>query len=346
MTREFEAGGDMNAIVNRQILLTARPSHLPGADSLQLSEGRASSPQAGQFLVKHLYIALSPSARIRMAGDSDYGPGMPVGEVVQGQTLGVVMRSRNDQFHEGDIVITNGGWQEYSLSSGKTAVKVDAPGVSPLDALGLLGTSGLTAFVGLTKFGKPVQGATLLVSAASGSVGSVAGQIGKILGCRVIGITGGQDKCRYLVDELHFDHAVDYRSPDFAASLARACAPGVDIYFENVGGAILDAALPLMADFGRVVLCGMVATYNQGQGISGPSWLPILTKRLTVAGFLLRDHQPVMQEFRTQATRWIAGGQLKMNYDVSEGIAEAPAAFARLLQGEKFGKSIVKVANV
>jgi NADPH-dependent curcumin reductase CurA len=281
-----------------------------------------------------------------MSGDSDYGTGMPLGEVVTGQTVGIVTRSRHDEFREGEFVITNGGWQEYSLSSGRTAVRIDPAKISPRDALGLLGTSGMTAYVGLTGLGQPREGEVLVVSAASGSVGSVVGQIGKIKGCRVVGITGGTEKCSYLTDELKFDRAVDHRSAGFAVALREACPDGVDIYFENVGGAVRDTAWPLMNDFGRVVLCGMISEYNSISNSGGPSWFPILTKRLTLSGFLLRDHLDRTEEFRTAAVEWIAQGRLKMHYDVALGLGEAPAAFVRMLQGINFGKSIVKVGDV
>lgn len=336
----------MALIENRQIVLASRPVDLPNDLNLILRHAVMPEPEPGQFQIRHIYIGLSPSARIRMAGDSDYGKGMPLGEVVTGQTIGVVTKSRNDEFREGDFVVTNGGWQEYSLSSGRTAVRIDPAKISPQDALGLLGTSGMTAYVGLTGFGQPSESKTLLVSAASGSVGSVVGQIGRIMGCRVVGITGGADKCRYLTDELGFDQAVDHRGANFASALASACPDGVDIYFENVGGAVRDAVWPLMAEFGRVVLCGMVAEYGRINDSRGPSWFPILTKRLTVSGFLLRDHLGRADEFRAAATEWIAQGRLKMRYDVAEGIAEVPAAFSRLLQGKNFGKAIVKVGNV
>jgi NADPH-dependent curcumin reductase CurA len=331
---------------NRQIVLATRPVGLPDATNLQLRHTAIPEPRPGQFQIKHLYIGLSPSARLRMSGDSDYGKGLVPGEVVIGQTVGTVTQSRNPDFREGEFVVTNGGWQEYSLSSGKTAVRLDPKKLPPMDALGLLGTSGLTAYVGLMQFASPGPGKTLVVSAASGSVGSVVGQIGKIRGCRVIGITGGADKGRYLTEELGFDGAVDHRSANFEAALRKACPDRIDIYFENVGGAVFKGVWPLMADFGRVVLCGMIAQYNESQDDGGPSWFPILSRRLTVSGFLLRDHLDRNEEFRTAATDWIAQGKLKMRYDVSNGIEQAPAAFIRMLEGKNFGKSIVKVGDV
>lgn len=310
-----------------------------------MRHGVVPEPKPGQFQIRHTYIGLSPSARIRMGGDSEYGKGIALGEIVPGQTVGVVTESRNDAFQEGDVVVTNGGWQEYSLSSGNTALRIDPAKVSPRDALGLLGTSGLTAYVGLTCFGQPSENKTLVVSAASGSVGSMVGQIGLIMGCHVVGITGGADKCRYVTDVLGFHLAVDHRGHDFPAALAAACPLGIDIYFENVAGAVLDATWPLMADFGRVVLCGMIAEYNQSDRSRGPNWFPILSKRLVVSGFLLRDHLDRTEEFRTLAAKWIAEGKLKMRYDISEGIAETPSAFARLLRGGNFGKSLVRVGD-
>ena len=331
---------------NRQIVLASRPAASPSEAQLQLRRAPIPAPGLGQILIRHLYIGLSPSTRLRMSGDSDYGKGLALGDVVIGQTVGVVAHSRNPEFREGEFVVTNGGWQEYSLSSGRSAVRLDPGKLSPLDALGLLGTSGLTAYVGLMVFGMPREGQTVLVSAASGSVGSVVGQIAKIKGCRVVGITGGDDKRRYLVDELGFDAAVDHRAANFSAALREACPNGVDIYFENVGGAVLQAAWPLMAEFGRIVLCGMIAQYNDAEASSGPGWMPILARRLTIGGFLLRDHFERMEEFRAAATDWIAQGKLRIRYDVTNGIEAAPAAFVRMLEGRNFGKSIVKVADV
>jgi NADPH-dependent curcumin reductase len=338
-------GLKMGSSENRQIVLASRPTALPDATHLQLRRTVIPEPGPGQIQVKHLYIALSPSARLRMSGDSDYGKGMVLGEVVAGQTVGVVSQSRNSEFREGEHVVTNGGWQEYSIGSGRNATRLDPTKLSPQDALGLLGTSGLTAYVGLLKFGSLREGETLLVSAASGSVGSVAGQIGKIIGCRVVGITGGVEKCRYLTQELGFDAAVDHRSPNFGSELGIACSKGVDAYFENVGGAVLGAAWPLMADFGRVILCGMISQYNDAQNALGPSWFPILARRLTVRGFLLRDHFDQTDAFRNAAMDWIANGKLRMRYDVTDGIDQAPSAFVRMLEGANFGKSIVKVAD-
>ena len=334
----------MPATSNRQIIFTSRPEGLPSAEHLQVRVSAIPEPKPSQFQIKHLYLGLSPSARLRMSGDSDYGKGLLSGEVVIGQTVGIVTSSRNPDFREGELVVTNGGWQEYSLSSGKTAAKLDPSKMSPLNALGLLGTSGLTAYVGLTRLASPGPGKTLLVSAASGSVGSVVGQIGKNLGCRVVGVTGGADKCAYLIDELGFHDAVDHRDAHFVQALRAACRGGVDIYFENVGGAVLDAAWPLMADFGQIVLCGMIAQYNQGQETSGPSWFPILAKRLSVRGFLLRDHGDRAEEYRAAAEDWIGQGKLRMRYDVTNGIENAPSAFVRMLKGENFGKSLVRVS--
>lgn len=335
----------MPEVENHQIVLASRPCGLPDASHLQLRATPAPEPREGQFQIRHSYIGLSPSTRIRMGGDSAYGAGIALGEMVPGQTVGVVSRSRHPQFREGDTVVTNGGWQEYSLSSGKSALLIDPAEVSPQDALGVLGTSGLTAYVGLTTFGLPASGETLVVSAASGSVGSIVGQIGLRLGCRVVGITGGPEKCTYLTQTLGFHAAVDHRAGDFPTALATACPHGVDIYFENVGGAVRDAAWSLMADFGRVVLCGMIAEYNDMTSSNGPSWFPILSKRLVVSGFLLRDHLDRAQEYQARAKEWISQGQLRMRYDISEGLATAPAAFARMLAGSNFGKSLVKLAH-
>lgn len=336
---------DSSNIVNRQILFHAIPQGMPREEDFALVEAPVRRPAEGQFLVRHLYIGLSPSARLRMAGDSSYSTGMPLGKPVQGQTVGVVEISRHPDFAVGDHVVVNGGWQDYSLSSGRTAIRID-PLLAPVStALGLLGTSGMTAFVGLLDIGKPEAGETVVVSAASGSVGSVVGQIARTQGCRVVGIAGGSEKCAYVTDELGFDACVDHKLPDVSRRLAEACPNGVDISFENVGGAVRDAVWPLMNDFGRVVLCGLIAEYQDRGGLAGPNWFPILTRRLIVRGFLLRDHLDRRDDFMRAMAQWHREGAVRYREDVTVGLANAPAAFRRLLQGQNFGKAVVQVSG-
>lgn len=335
-----------DSAVNRQVLFASVPNGLPGPENFRMEEVRAPEPADGQIRVRHLYLALSPSARLRMGGDSDYGPGMPLGKPVQGQALGVIDRSRHPEFTVGEHLIVNGGWQDFSVTRGGTAQRVD-PGLGPpLSALGLLGTSGMTAYVGLLDYGMPKAGETLVVSAASGSVGSVVAQIGKIKGCRVIGITGGADKCRYLTEELGLDAAVDHRAADFPDKLKVACPDGIDISFENVGGAVRDTVWPMLNDQARIVLCGMIAQYHDGAGASGPDWFPILTRRLSIRGFLLRDHPHRREAFLADMADWQRDGKVRLKEDITDGLEQAPAAFARLLSGRNFGKTLVRIADV
>lgn len=334
-----------SATVNRQIWLSAVPNGMPRPGDFALAAAPIPEPEEGQFLVRHLFIGLSPSARLRMAGDSGYAAGMPLGKPVQGQAVGVVQSSRHPAYAVGDHVLVNGGWQEYSISSGRSAVRVD-PAQAPVSAaLGLLGTSGMTGFVGLLDIGKPEPGETVVVSAASGSVGSVVGQIARINGCRVVGIAGGPEKCAYVTGELGFDACVDHTAPDLPARLAAACPTGIDISFENVGGEVRDAIWPLLNDFGRVVLCGMIAEYQDAGHRQGPNWFPILTRRLTIRGFLLRDHAERREAFMHAVSDWYRQGLLRYREDVTVGLENAPVAFIRLLQGRNFGKAVVKLSD-
>ncbi|MES2903658.1 MAG: NADP-dependent oxidoreductase [Pseudomonadota bacterium] len=331
--------------INRQILFAATPAGLPTAETFALVESPMPEPAPGQILVRHLFLNLSPSARLRMAGDSDYGPGMPIGRPVQGQVIGVVESSRNPAFTVGERLIVNGGWQEYSVTSGHGAERVDPAIPTPSLALGLLGTSGMTAYVGLLDIGMPKPGETVVVSAASGSVGSIAGQIAKTVGCRVVGISGGEAKCSYVVETLGFDACIDHRAAGFAERLAAACPDGVDVSFENVGGEVRDAVWPLLNDFGRVALCGLIASYSDQGGAPGPEWFRILMRRLTVRGFLLRDHAHRREQFLADMQEWHRCGLVQYREDIAEGLEHAPAAFSRLLQGENFGKALVRLAD-
>ncbi|WP_454883096.1 NADP-dependent oxidoreductase [Sphingomonas oryzagri] len=330
---------------NRQVHLRTRPGGVPEPDDFRIVTAPLLPPGEGRLLVRHKFIGLSPSALLRMRGESDYGSGMPLDAPVQGQTVGVVCLSNNPDFAIGDHVIVNGGWQQFSVTSGRSAIRVD-PAIAPLSAhLGLLGTSGMTAYVGLLDIGQPRSGETVVVSAASGSVGSLVGQIARIKGCRTIGIAGGPEKCAYVVDELGFDACLDHRLPDLPAQLADVCPDGVDVSFENVGGAVRDAVWPLMRDFGRVVLCGMISEYHAAGEGGGPNWFPILNHRLTVRGFLLRDHGHRREAFLRDVSQWYAEGRIRYREDVAHGLERAPEAFIRLVQGQNFGKSVVELTD-
>jgi NADPH-dependent curcumin reductase CurA len=331
-------------MLNRQVVLKSRPRGVPATADFELREAPVPTVGAGEFLVAHSHLGLAPAARIRMSEGRSYADPTPLGCVVYGQAAGRVVASRHEHFAVGDVVVvSDGGWQEYSISTGATATKVTAPDIPLTVWLGALGVSGLTAYVGLLDIGKAKADETVVVSAASGGVGSVVGQIARIKRCRVVGIAGGQEKCAHVHDDLGFEACVDYRAAGFAQALDKACPDGIDVYFDNVGGMVRDAVIPRMNLFGRVVVCGMISEYNSGPA-AGPSWFPILTKRLTVRGFLMRDHLDRKRAFEREMADWYRAGLLRVREDVVAGLEQAPAAFIGMLEGRNFGKTIVKLA--
>jgi len=330
---------------NRQILLRSRPVGMPRPANFIMVETPVPAPREGEVLTRTLFLSLDPYMRGRMGGARSYAAAVPVGGVMVGQTVGEVVRSRHAGFAAGDIVLGFGHWQDYAAIPGKALSKVDRA-LGPISAaLGVLGMPGRTAYVGLLDIGRPVPGETVVASAASGAVGSVVGQIAKIKGCRAVGIAGSVAKCRYAVDELGFDACINRRAPDFVEALARACPSGVDIYFENVGGAVLRAVWPLLNNFGRVPVCGLIAQYNDAAPAPGPSLVPVLTKRLTVRGFIVSDHPERSEDFLRDVSAWVRAGRIKYREDIVDGLERAPQAFIGLLQGRNFGKLIVRVAS-
>jgi len=256
-----------------------------------------------------------------------------------------VVESRAEGFANGDFVLGFGGWQDYAILPGKTLRKLD-PKAAPLsNTLGILGMPGMTAYVGLLDLAQPKAGETVVVSAASGAVGSVVGQIAKIKGCRAVGIAGGAAKCEYVVKELGFDACVDHRDAMLPKNLRAACPKGIDVDFENVGGAVLQTIWPLMNDFGRVSVCGLIAHYNDTSLAPGPSWLFLLARRLKVSGFIVSDHMARMGDFLRDMSGWMREGKIKYREDVVEGLENAPEAFLGLLKGKNFGKLIVRVGK-
>ncbi|MGC1719893.1 MAG: NADP-dependent oxidoreductase, partial [Isosphaeraceae bacterium] len=280
---------------NRQILLASRPRGEPGPDNFKLVETAVPEAGPGQMLLHTVYLSLDPYMRGRMDAGASYVQPVEVGEVMGGSAVCAVVKSNLPRYKAGDIVVAGTGWQEYSLSDGEGVQTVD-PALGPISyALGVLGMPGLTAYTGLLNIGKPQPGETLVVAAASGAVGSVVGQIAKVKGCRVIGIAGGEQKCRFVKEELGFDGCLDHRQPNLAERLQAACPNGIDIYFENVGGAVFDAVLPLLNNFARIPVCGLIAHYNATELPPGPDRVPllmrnILAKRLTFRGFLVFDY--------------------------------------------------------
>jgi NADPH-dependent curcumin reductase CurA len=331
--------------VNRQIRLAARPVGLPGPDTWARTEEPLLEPGDGQLLVKVLYLSLDPAMRGWLNDRRSYVPPVGVGEVMRALGVGQVVASLNPKFAPGDHVSGVFGVQEHVISDGAGVVKVD-PSLAPLPVyLSALGMTGLTAYFGLLDVGKPEAGQTVVVSAAAGAVGSVVGQIAKIVGCRAVGIAGGAEKCRYVVDELGFDAAIDYRSENVAAALREHCPDRIHVYFDNVGGDILDAALTRLARGARVVLCGAVSQYNATETVRGPAnYLALVVDRARMEGFIIFDYAKRYGEATRELAAWRAAGKLRSREDVVEGLDNFPDALLRLFRGENLGKLVLRVA--
>jgi NADPH-dependent curcumin reductase len=335
----------MASSINRQILLKSRPQGAPGLDNFELTEAPIPEPGEGELLMRTRYLSLDPYMRGRMSAAKSYAKPAAVGAPMVGGTVGEVVTSRHPNYAAGDIVLGYGGWQVYALSSGAGLRKLD-PAAAPVStALGVLGMPGMTAYVGLTEIGQPKPGETVVVAAASGAVGSVVGQIAKIKGCRAVGIAGGAEKCRFVADELGFDACVDHRASDFAQQLEAACPQGIDVYFENVGGAVQQTVWPLLNDFARIPVCGLIAQYNATTPMPGPDMFSVLRKRLLLRGFIVSDFAAKQGDFLRDVGEWVRSGRIKYREDVVDGLEQAPAAFLGLLQGKNFGKLLVRVSK-
>ncbi len=340
-----------NTTVNRRILLNARPRGAPTAADFRLENAPVPKPQDGQVLLRSLYLSLDPYMRGRMSDGPSYAPPVALGDVMVGGTVSRVEVSRNADFQVGDLVVAYTGWQDYALSDGAGLTRLSLEERHPSRALGVLGMPGFTAYMGLLDIGRPVAGETVVVAAASGPVGSVVGQIAKIQGCTVVGIAGGEDKCRYVVEELGFDACVDHRADDLPGRLAAACAKGIDVYFENVGGAVFDAVLPLLNAKARVPVCGLVAAYNATELPPGPDRLgllmgTLLRKRIRMQGFIVfDDYGPRWGEFAGAMGAWVQKDRVKVREDIVFGLENAPEAFIGLLQGRNFGKLVIQLAR-
>jgi len=334
---------------NLQILLSSRPSGEPSPDNFRLTETEIPKPGPGQMLLRTIYLSLDPYMRGRMNAGPSYAPRVEIGEVMRGESVCEVVKSNIPDYHPGDIVVAATGWQAFSLSNGEKAPKIDRS-FGPISyALGVRGMPGFTAYVGLLNIGKPQPGETIVVAAASGAVGSVVGQIAKLKGCRVVGIAGGEQKCRFVKDELGFDACLDHRQPELGENLKTACPEGIDIYFENVGGPVFDAVLPLLNNFARIPVCGLIAHYNAAGLPPGPDHLPllmraILAKRLTFQGFIYFDYASQFPDFSKDMKAWLAEGRIKYREDITDGLENAPRELIRLLRGENFGKKVIRVS--
>ncbi|MFM9917323.1 MAG: NADP-dependent oxidoreductase [Rhizobacter sp.] len=336
--------------VNRRIVLASRPATAVGPEHFRLEEHAVPVPAAGQVLLRTVFLSLDPYMRGRMSDAPSYAPCVQIGEVMTGGAVSRVQASRHPDFQTGDLVMGYTGWQDYALSDGIGLTRLDADMPHPSLSLGVLGMPGFTAFMGLLDIGQPRPGETVVVAAASGAVGAVVGQIARLKGCRVVGIAGGADKCRFVVDELGFDACIDRRSDDLPAHLAAACPKGIDVYFENVGGAVFDAVLPLLNTHARVPVCGLISLYSGAPAAAASDRLPVLmrtllVKRIHMQGFIIFDYECRQAEFLGPMRAWLADGKVRFREDIVEGLENAPQAFMGLLKGENFGKLVVRVAE-
>lgn len=333
-----------------QVRLASRPHGEPQDRDFELVTTDLPPPGEGELALRVVYLSLDPYMRGRMSAAKSYAAPVEVGGLLEGGTVCEVLESRHPDFAAGDLVLSYSGWQTHALSDGRGVRKLD-PAVAPVStALGVLGMPGFTAYAGLREIGRPQPGDTVVVAAAAGPVGSAVGQIARLRGARAVGIAGGPDKCAALLDEFGFDAAVDHRAPDFAERL-RACVPdGIDVYFENVGGPVTEAVLPLLNKFARVPVCGVVAYYNATQAPEGPDKLPgflrqVLTKSLLVRGFIQDEFaQALYPAFLKEMGSWVADGSVRYREDVVTGLERAPEAFRGLLRGRNFGKLLVEVS--
>lgn len=337
-------------ILNQRIVLASRPQGSPTPENFRLEREALPDLQDGQVQLRTLYLSLDPYMRGRMSDAPSYAPPVEIDAVMEGGAVSVVEQSRNPAFKEGDLVVGQTGWQSHSISDGKNLLPVPKDLPSPSMAVGVLGMPGITGYMGLMHIGQPKAGETLVVAAASGAVGSVVGQVAKLHGLRVVGIAGGIDKCRYVIDELGFDDCIDHRSEHFAEQLSEACPGGIDIYFELVGGKIFEAVIPLLNERARIPLCGVIAQYNAQRLPEGPNHLPLLmrtllTKRAKIQGFIVyEEYYHRLDEFMQAMVPLVTDGKVKFREDVVEGLEHAPDAFIGMLEGKNFGKLVVKVS--
>lgn len=338
-------------ILNQRIVLASRPAGAPTPENFRLEREALPDLQEGQVQLRTLYLSLDPYMRGRMSDAPSYADPVQIDDVMEGGAVSVVEQSRNSRFNVGDLVVGQTGWQTHSVNDGSALQSVPKDLPSESMAVGVLGMPGMTAYMGLMDIGKPTTGETLVAAAASGAVGSVVGQVAKLNGLRVVGIAGGPDKCRYVVDELGFDECIDHKSDKFAEELAAACSNGIDIYFELVGGKVFDAVLPLLNAGARIPVCGLIAQYNAQGEPEGPNHLPLLmrtmlTKRMSMQGFIVFEaYGHRREEFMTEMTPLVTEGKITFREDMVEGLENAPEAFIGMLEGRNFGKLVVRVSQ-
>jgi NADPH-dependent curcumin reductase len=328
---------------NKQVLLAAHPEGWVKESDFKITDSPMPVPGAGQLLVRNEYLSLDPYMRGRISTRKSYAKGVEVGQVMVGGTVGEVVASNDANFAVGDKVLGSLGWQLYGVADGKSLQKLSAAKLPLSVYLGAAGMPGVTAWIGLLRIAKPKAGETVAVGAATGAVGAMVGQLAKLQGCRAVGIAGGPRKCAYAVKELGFDACVDYRAGNLAKDLEAATPQGIDIYFENVGGEVLEAVLPRLNDFSRIPLCGLISDYNSTEPRGIPDLRQFLFKRIHLQGFICSDTPEIWPEAIRQIEGWISGGKIKYRETIVDGLESAPRAFIGLFKGENFGKLIVRL---
>jgi NADPH-dependent curcumin reductase len=330
--------------MNRQIRLKSRPAGMPTPENFETVDASMPALMDGEVLRRTTYLSLDPYMRGRMGEGPSYAPSVNLHDVMCGHTVSEVVESRNPEFRAGDVVAGYDGWQQYAASNGKDLRKLDPKVVPVSTALGVLGMPGATAYVGLYDIGQPKPGETVVVSAASGAVGSIVGQLAKIKGCRAVGIAGSPTKCQYVVEELGFDACINYKTDDLVPALRAACPNGADIYFENVGGKVFAAMLHVINLGARIPLCGMISEYNATADPGGPNLRALLVHRAMIKGFIVSDHHDRFAAFLREVTPLVRDGRIRYREDIVDGLEAAPGALLGLFAGKNFGKMLVRVA--
>ena len=340
----------MTNATNRRIVLASRPHGAPTQENFRLEEVTKPTPKEGEMLLRTVYLSLDPYMRGRMSDAESYADPVAIDDVMVGGTVCQVETSNHPDYEAGEWVLAyTVGWQDYAISTGEMVIKLGKEPQNPSYALGVAGMPGFTAYMGLLDIGQPKPGETIVVAAATGPVGATVGQIGKIKGCRVVGIAGGEEKCRYAKEVLGFDECIDHKAEDFAEQLKNACDKGIDVYFENVGGKVFEAVMPLLNTNARIPLCGLISQYNSTELPEGTDHLPLLmgkllTKRIKVQGFIIfDDYGHRYGEFAQDINQWLAEGKIQYREHLVQGLDNAPKAFIGLLEGKNFGKLVVQI---
>ena len=339
----------MQSITNKQLTLKSRPHGAPTLDNFAIKSLQMPELQQGEVLLRTIYLSLDPYMRGRMSDAKSYADPVEIGDVMVGATVCQIEQSNNDKFAKGDWVLAYTGWQEYAISNGEGLMPLGKEPSNPSYALGIMGMPGFTAYMGLLDIGAPKEGETVVVAAATGPVGATVGQIAKLKGCKVVGVAGGSEKCQYAVEKLGFDACIDHHSDDFAKQLAEACDTGIDVYYENVGGKVFDAVLPLLNTAARVPLCGLVSQYNATELPQGPDRMgalmgQILSNRIRMQGFIIfDDYGHRYDEFATDMQKWLSEGKIQYREHLITGLDNTVSAFNDMLDGKNFGKTVIQV---